>query len=100
MTYYSKGEGIIFFIIAILLFVGVFSIEYSYYIILRWIVFIAGIFVCFDSVSRWGRLPLVQLAICVIFNPIIPFYMDKGIWVIIDIISGIYFLSLWSNSNK
>lgn len=98
MPKYSAGEGVAFFIIAILLFVGVFPLEYSYYIILRWVVFIASFYICFDGVVKKGSLQIVPLVIGIIFNPIIPIYMSKGVWTFIDILSGIYFLSSWSVS--
>ena len=100
MLNYSTGEGIAFFIIAILLFVGVFPLEYSYYVILRWVVFIASIYICFDAMFRYGSLQIIPLIICITFNPIFPIYMSKGIWAFVDILSGIYFLSSWSVSNK
>ena len=81
-----------------MLFVGVFPLEYSYYVILRWVVFVASIYICFDSMSRQGSLPIIPLIMGIIFNPIIPIYMSKGVWVFIDILSGIYFLSSWSVS--
>lgn len=100
MRDYSEGEGIFFLIVAILLFVGVFSIQYDYYIILRWIVCFASVYTCIINMQRKQSLQFIPLGIAILFNPIIPFYMSKGVWVFFDIITGIYFLSSWSVSRK
>ena len=97
---YTKGEGIFFLIVAILLFVGVFSIQYDYYILLRVVVCFAAVYTCIVNVARKQSLQFIPLLIAILFNPIVPIYMSKGIWVFFDIITGIYFLSSWSVSRK
>lgn len=98
MENYSKGEGGVFLIIAIMLFVGVLNLQYGYYNILRVVVSVAALYVCIINISRNHSLQFIPLIIVILFNPIMPIYMSKGAWIVFDILTGIYFLSLWSTT--
>ena len=71
---------------------------YSYYIILRWIIFISAAFVAWgfyqSKINGWA---LAFGAVCLIFNPLVPFFMNKSSWVGIDFIAAIlFFLAAYS----
>lgn len=65
---------------------------YSYYIFLRWAIFISSIIVAYgfykSKINAWA---LVFGAVTFIFNPIAPIYLSKSIWVIFDFIGAILF---------
>jgi uncharacterized membrane protein YesL len=75
---------------------------YSYYVLLRWIVCFASIFVAYSfykaNLSGWTW---VFGAIALLFNPILPFYLNKGLWVLIDLVSSVlFFVSAYSIKQK
>jgi len=76
-----------------LLFLGILELPYGYYIFLRIIICIlSGItaYVSYESDKKsWMWLFGI---ITVLFNPLIPIYLDKEVWVIIDFIVGIIFI--------
>jgi len=86
------------FITAAMLFIAVGTHPYSYYIWLRWIVFIVAMAGTFRAIYfsydkdgyGWWALPFLLIAI--IFRPIFPRYQKKSTWECFDIISGIIFL--------
>lgn len=76
---------------AILLF-AIFPLPYGYYTILRLAVSISSgisVFNCLENEET--GLALVFGLILLLFNPIFPIYLDKGTWIMIDIIIGIFF---------
>jgi len=80
-------------IVVILLLVAVMPIkEYSYYIFIRWIVCLAAIYIAYCSYEAekiywiW-----IMGVVTLIFNPIIPLNLGKGIWSIVDFITAIIF---------
>ena len=83
-------------LIALLLVIGgIFRIEYSFYIFLRLIVFIASIYLIYLHFKLYKmRSIFIYLFIltALIFNPIIMFKFKKGIWTVIDIIEAIIFI--------
>lgn len=67
---------------------------YSFYIILRWFIFIASAIVAYDfytsKISTWA---LVFGGIAFLFNPIAPIYLNKSTWVTLDFISAVIFFA-------
>jgi hypothetical protein len=65
---------------------------YAYYTLLRWAICILAAIVAYrfyDSKSTsWT---VVFAAIAVLFNPIAPVYLNKSVWVTIDLISTVLF---------
>lgn len=65
---------------------------YSYYVLLRWIVCAASIYVAYNaSKDKRNGWAWVFGGIALLFNPIFPFYLDKSIWVLIDLGSAVFF---------
>ena len=103
----KKWSIYIYPLIALLLVIGgIFHIEYSFYIFLRVIVFIATIYLIYLHFKLYKmRSIFIYLFIltALIFNPIIMFKFKKGIWTVIDIIAAIIFIlplfnrRLWEN---
>ena len=83
-------------ICTILVAIGLFDLPYGYYMFLR-LCLCGGavdvIYLAFDSlheVSRW-----LFGAIAVLYNPIIPIYLnDKSVWIVLNIITLVVF---WTN---
>jgi len=76
---------------SILLVIALFSIsEYGYYLFLRWVVFLSAIYVVylFMGYKRTNWIWVIVI-IAILFNPIIPIYLNKEIWQIMDIIVAI-----------
>ncbi|MDU2243571.1 MAG: DUF6804 family protein [Paenibacillus sp.] len=82
-------------ITATLLLIGVGSLPYSYYEFLRIIVFACGIISAVIEFKKkkpikylfWG-----YVSMSVLFNPLIPIYMNKINWIIFDVVVGIFLI--------
>ena len=86
-------KNIIAGISAFMLFLAIAKLPYGYYTLLRWIVTINALFsvwVAYNSEDTFWVFLMGGIAI--LFNPIIPVYLTKEIWVIIDVIVAILFL--------
>lgn len=76
-----------------LLLVAILPLSYGYYTFLRLAIFISGSFLAHklheQKQSGWA----IGLAvIALLFNPIIPVYLTKETWILIDLISaGLFF---------
>ena len=83
----------------ILLLLGIpYGWPYSYYIFLRWFIFVAAIITAIgfgkSKLTGWA---IVFGALAFLFNPIIPVYLNKSSWVLIDFVSAIlFFLAAYS----
>ncbi len=92
-----------FVIIAgIMLLLGVFSgWPYVYYQILRWVITIVGAVNAYQSYKekRTGWM-WVMIAITILFNPIAPIYLNKGLWTILDIVVAVFMLSYTNNKHE
>ncbi|MGO8756439.1 MAG: DUF6804 family protein [Gallionellaceae bacterium] len=76
---------------AILLLLAIASWPYSYYIFLRWFVFLSALLHIGVSISKRRMSALViYLLIGLLFNPIEPIYLSKGVWVIIDFFAAMF----------
>lgn len=65
---------------------------YSYYQLLRLAIFVSSGVVAYNfyekNLTGWT---LVFGAICLLFNPVFPFFMDKSSWIVIDFGSALLF---------
>ncbi|CAN4276803.1 hypothetical protein MCEMSEM29_01930 [Methylophilaceae bacterium] len=80
-------------ILAALLLLAVLPLPYAYYEILRVAVCLG---VLYMLVKEWplldGQTKGAFIVIAILFNPFSPIYLSKIIWIIIDIIAGVYLL--------
>jgi hypothetical protein len=78
-------------ILAALLFVAVLPLPYAYYEILRVVVCLGALYML---VKEWplmeGQTKGALIVIAVLFNPFSPIYLSKIIWVVIDLLAGLY----------
>jgi len=76
-------------ITAILLLFALGKHPYSYYIILRIIVFATSFYLLYvtynSGMKNWMTIFII---IVLLFNPILPIHFNKGVWAIIDISSA------------
>lgn len=71
---------------------------YAYYTLLRWVVTIFAVIVAYNfykqEKSFWAW---VFGGIAILFNPIAPIYLSKGVWVIFDfIVACLFFIASYS----
>jgi hypothetical protein len=65
---------------------------YGYYVLLRWIITGSALLLAYSFYeSRITHWALVFSGVAFLFNPILPIYLDKQTWVIIDLIIAITF---------
>jgi len=58
---------------------------YSYYIFLRWTVFLVMLFNLYNYIKRLDRSFFVFVAILIIYNPIRPVHLTREIWSVINL---------------
>ena len=75
---------------------------YGYYVLLRWAVTAVALFVLWAAYVLERRLWIFLMAIiAILFNPIVPIYLDKGTWVVIDfIVAGLFLASIFKIKPK
>ena len=78
---------------AILLVIAIFPIkEYDYYILLRWIVCFTAIFIAFFAHKEKKEYWMWFMGVtAVIFNPLKPIHLYKGMWQVIDFVAAVIF---------
>lgn len=71
---------------------------YGYYQLLRWVVALAAVYSAYlahdrkDSFWTW-----IFVGVAVLFNPIAPFYLERGTWQILDAVTaGIFAVSIYN----
>jgi hypothetical protein len=77
---------------AVLLLIALGHHPYGYYTFLRWAVCVAAVvvaWVAWESDSEWATWPFVAIAI--LFNPLVPIYLQRSTWRPIDVICAIVF---------
>lgn len=77
----------------ILLLLALFDLPYGYYNFLRIMIFIISCYSIYVF-YKYEKILWVWIfvIIAVLFNPIIPIYLDKSLWKIVDIVAVIIFL--------
>lgn len=74
----------------IMLLLAIFPLPYGYYALLRLVVCFTGIFLAWHS-YRMQKIPWVWAMglIALVFNPVIPLHLDRGLWLIVDIVVAV-----------
>ena len=81
-------------IVTTLLLIAIFPIkEYSYYALLRWVVFFTAVYICYFSyqAERMNWIWLMGI-VASVFNPIIPLHMSKEFWQVLDFVTAVIFI--------
>ncbi len=83
-------------IAGIMLLLGMLPIfPYAYYQFLRWLTTIAALLLISKYLKTERKsLVIVSSLIAIAFNPIAPIYLERGIWMLIDLVVAIFFLVL------
>lgn len=86
-------KGISFFMM-ILMLIAIFNLPYAYYEFLR-IATMTGSGIIILNLYLLNKFEntniFISIAILILWNPIIPFYMDKSSWIIFDLAASAYF---------
>lgn len=79
--------------LGVLILLAIFPLPYGYYTFLRLTVFIGGLFLAYCFYQRRNvSLVLILVSIVILFNPFIPIYLTREIWLAIDLIcAGSFF---------
>lgn len=86
---------------AVMLLLALGSWEYSYYQLLRIVVFAGSIYLVWYLLEKkqtgwaWGF-----IVTGILFNPFYPIYLDRNIWQFLDITSSILFFASFSTESK
>jgi FtsH-binding integral membrane protein len=76
------------------MFIAIFDLPYGFYEFLRIITFIGviGLIHLFNyQISQPAFLLLFLIIIGLLWNPILPIYLDRGSWFVFNLIAGIFF---------
>ena len=84
----------VIYICAAMLFVAALPVPvYGYYVLLRIVVTAVFGYAAYIAFSRdENLLPWLYGLVAVVFNPVIPVYLPKEVWVPIDIAAGLFLL--------
>lgn len=83
----------VIFIAVGMLFVGVFSLPYGYYILLRFVA--CGVFACAAFITYENNenvLPWVFCVLVIVFNPVLKIHFPKELWAVVDFCAGVFLL--------
>lgn len=91
-----------FKLIAVLFLLGALgSWPYSYYQILRWFILGVGGYSAYLAYNSGRKIWMgIFGAIALLFNPIIPFYLQKDTWQFIDVITAVIFFVSFFIKNR
>ena len=79
-------------VIAAILFVSIAELPYGFYTFMRIVVPLLSIiylFFAYMEEDRFSLMLIPNIIITILWNPILPVYLDKESWVMIDAIAGI-----------
>jgi len=82
------------YIPAAILFIGVFPLPIGYYTLLRLVVTAAAAYIAYDTFQTDKQSGWIWVFgfIAILFNPLIPIYLDKELWMVIDFAVAILFI--------
>lgn len=85
---------IVVYIAVGMLWIGAAPLPYGYYTLLRLVVTIVFAWAAYVAYQgKYNILPYAFGLLALLFNPIIPIYLDKMLWAAIDIAAGIFLLT-------
>lgn len=86
--------GIRYFMAALLL-LGALKLPYGYYTFLRIVVTLYTLLLAFYAHDQSKNNTMILfLSIAILFNPLIPIYLSKDVWGIIDVATAVLFIAL------
>ena len=82
-----------FFIVVGMLFLALLPLPYGYYTLLRIVVCAALVWAAITAFQKEHQIiPWVVVVLAIVFNPIIPIYLPKALWAVIDVGTAIFLL--------
>lgn len=92
--YQYKTTHLIWLLPAIMSFVAMIDLPYGYYHFLRLVIFFSSLFILYAHQKCGYRFEWVLLfiVIALLFNPILPVFLDKEIWSFINPIVSISYI--------
>jgi len=89
-------------IAAIILFICIFDIQYWFYDIVRTLALIGFGFLAYDARNKKKNIEvIIFLALAILFQPIFKIHLTKTIWIVVDVVVGIWLIaSLFINERK
>lgn len=82
-------------VIAGLLAIALFDLPYGYYTFLRLIVCLsAAYFSYIGFANEQGFTKYIWLGVAILFNPLIPIYLDRSMWAVLDIVTAVLYLTI------
>ena len=92
----DKPDKLWFLVPASLLLLALFPLPYGYYQFLRIAVAISSGFVAYSAFKGGNQAWAICFGIiCILFNPLFPVYLSRGMWAPIDIVVAIVFFAGW-----
>jgi hypothetical protein len=82
------------YIPAAVLFIGVFPLPIGYYTLLRLVVTAAAAYIAYDTFQKDKQSGWIWVFgfVAILFNPLIPIYLNKELWMIIDFAAAVLFI--------
>jgi len=78
--------------VAVLLLIALLPLPYFYYQLLRIVVIVAAAIYAYKFYKDNQMAKVITFGIiALIWNPIFPIYMDKSVWMILDIVGAVVF---------
>ncbi len=77
---------------ATLLIAALLPLPYGYYQVLRWVICLSAATL---GATRWNHLPYsgsAVILVAIVFNPVSPIFLAKGVWAVVDIAGAAIFL--------
>ncbi len=78
--------------------VAIFNMPYNYYTMLRFIVFGVSAYGAYFAYQQSKQVWVwAYLIVAILFNPLIPFYLSKTTWIVLDLlVLVVYVVSLFN----
>lgn len=75
---------------------------YGYYQFLRFVITAIGIYSAYLAYhSKRNFWMWIFIAIAILFNPIVPFYLERDTWQVFDVlVAGIFLVNIFKNKNQ
>ncbi len=87
-------------IIFLLIIAALFSLPYGYYILLKFLVCFTAIRQLYITQHNSIDTNLILVTIALLYNPIIKIPLGRTIWIIVNILTAIYFVYYLKNQRR
>ena len=90
----NQKKNLVLFIASVILFLAVLDgWQYGFFTLLRFVVFFATAYIAWIAYTEGNEIWVWMLGfIAILFNPFIPIYLTREIWVVIDVVTSLFLL--------